>query len=56
MPKRITDRERIISFAMNATAEQIQDMIDTLKAIANSRFPKVAKTRKKAGTHDDVEG
>ena len=45
MPKRITDRQRIIAYAMQASAEQLQDVIETLKAIQAAKFPTIRKER-----------
>lgn len=46
MPKRISDRERIVTYAMNASAEETQSLIDTLKAIQLNRFPREIKRRR----------
>jgi hypothetical protein len=46
MPKRITDGQRIVTYAMNATEEQLQQAIETLRAIQASKFPPVKRTRK----------
>ena len=40
MPKRISDRTRIINFAMTADEGEINHTIETLRAIAANRFPK----------------
>lgn len=47
MPKKITDRQRIITYAMNATEQELQDAIETFKAIQSSRFPKKQVRTKK---------
>ena len=44
MPKRISDRQRLIGYAMNASEEQLQDAIETLKAIQSNKYPKQAKS------------
>ena len=46
MPKRITEHERIVTYAMSASADQLQDAIGTLTAIQASRFPREKKKRK----------
>jgi hypothetical protein len=40
MPKRISETQRLISFAMNASEEGLSNTIETLRAIQSNRFPK----------------
>jgi hypothetical protein len=46
MAKRITDTERLITFAMNASEDTLSSTIQTLAAIRNNRFPTEKKSRK----------
>jgi len=42
MPKRISETQRLISFAMNASEEGLSNTIETLRAIQSNRFPKTS--------------
>ena len=47
MAKRISDRTRIINFALDADREELAGLIETLQAIMNKRFSLGVKQRKR---------
>lgn len=50
MAKRITERERLLSYALKATDEQLREAIETLQTVLKSRAPKEKERKKKVGT------
>jgi hypothetical protein len=47
MPKKITDRQRLLTYAMTAEEPQILEALETFKAALTARFPKERKKRAK---------
>lgn len=46
MAKRKSDTQKLIAFAMTTTVEGLNAAIETLQAIRESKFPRVASGRK----------
>lgn len=47
MPKRQTPIQKLVTFAMGVTEEELNGALDTIKAIKDSRFPKTVKAARK---------
>lgn len=45
MARKITERERLLSYALKATDEQLKEAIETLRVVLNSRVPKERKQK-----------
>lgn len=44
MARRQTPIQKLVTFALSVTEEELNGALDTIKAIKDSRFPKTAKT------------
>lgn len=45
MARKITERERLLTYALKATDEQLKEAIETLRVVLNSRTPKERKQK-----------
>lgn len=56
MAKKITDRQRLLTYAMTANEDQITEALETFRAALAARFPKDRKKRsRKASPQSDAQ-